>query len=232
MPYRRLPKTDASRLKALEALADNNEVYTVEGRFIDRELLLDAQKLYAVFSDTCEQYKSCMRTQVRYSKRMEGLQHRAMTYVSHFLQVLFMTIDRGEVQGKHLQLYGLNVDCRVVPYLKTAEALMEWGPKVIEGEKARLKKGGKPILTPTIGAVSTHFDVFKSMYLAQKQYQVRSAQALADMARMRPEVDHVILALWNLIEKHFENEPPERKFDLCRKFGVVYYYRRHEKPEK
>ena len=83
-------------MKALEALTDNNEVYTVEGRFINRELLVEAQRLYAVFSDTCEQYKSCMRTQVRYSKRMGGLLHNAMTYISHFLQVLFLAIERGE----------------------------------------------------------------------------------------------------------------------------------------
>lgn len=216
----------------MEALTDNNEVYTVEGRFIDREMLAEAQRLYAAFSDTCEQYKSCMRTQVRYSKRMGALQHNAMTYVSHFLQVLFLAIDRGEVNENFLELYGLTKNCRVVPYLKTADAVMEWGPKVIEGEKARLKKGGKPVLTPPIGVVSTHFDVFKNMYAAQKQYQTRSAKALADISIMRPKIDRLILKLWNQIEKHFENEPPECKYDLCRKFGVVYYYRRHEKPEK
>ena len=231
MPYRRLPKTDASRLKALEALTDNNEVYTVEGRFINRELLVEAQRLYAVFSDTCEQYKSCMRTQVRYSKRMGGLLHNAMTYISHFLQVLFLAIERGEVNERHLELYGIDKNCRVVPYLKTADAVMEWGTKVIEGEKARLKKGGKPVLSPPIGAVITHFDVFKNMFVAQKQYQARSAKALTDITILRPKVDSVILKLWNQIEKHFENEPPERKFDLCRKYGVVYYYRRHEKHE-
>ena len=105
---------------------------------------------------------------------------------------------------------------------------MEWGTKVIEGEKARLKKGGKPVLSPPIGAVITHFDVFKNMLVAQKQYQARSAKALTDITILRPKVDSVILKLWNQIEKHFENEPPERKFDLCRKYGVVYYYRRHE----
>ena len=29
MPYRRLPKTDAARLKALKTLLDNNDIYTV-----------------------------------------------------------------------------------------------------------------------------------------------------------------------------------------------------------
>ena len=117
MPYRRLPKTDATRLKALEAIADNNVVYTVEGRFIDRDAVAQAQRLYAQMSDALSQYRTCMRTQVRYSKRITPMQHHAMTYVSHFLQVLFLAIERGEVESKWLTLYGLSAEQRVVPYL-------------------------------------------------------------------------------------------------------------------
>ena len=65
--------------------------------------------------------------------------------------------------------------------------------------------------------------------MAQKQYQTKTTEALADIDAIRPQVDEVILQLWNQIEKHFENEPPETKYALCRKYGVVYYYRRHEK---
>ncbi|MBO4820711.1 MAG: hypothetical protein J5548_04515 [Prevotella sp.] len=229
MPYRRLPKTDAARLKALETLTENNDVYTVGGRFIDRQLLAKAQKLYAKLSDACGQHQVSMRTQVRYSKRMVDLQHNAMTFISHFLQVLFLAVERGEVGPEEMELYGISPNERVVPYLKTPEALILWGPKVIQGEKNRIKGGGKPILSPPIGAVAAHFDVFKAKYMAQKQYQTKTTEALADIDAIRPQVDEVILQLWNQIEKHFENEPPETKYALCRKYGVVYYYRRHEK---
>lgn len=230
MPYRRLPKTDAARLKALEALADNNEVYTVNGRFIDRGRLEQAQKLYAQLSDALCQYKLSMRTQVRYSKRMARLHHQAMVYLSHFIQVLFLAVERGEIKPLELGDYGLKLQARVVPYLKTADAVMEWAPRIIDGEKKRVKAGGKPVMSPSIGEVITHFDVFKGMYNAQKQYQSRTQGALDDISKIRPEVDEVILDIWNMVEKHFENEPPELKFDKCRDFGVVYYYRRHEKP--
>lgn len=229
MPYRRLPKTDAARLKALEALADNNEVYAVSGHFIDRKLISEAQRLYASFSDASTQYQLSMRTQVRYSKRIASLHHNAMTYLSHFLQVMFFAVERGEIKEGELGAYGLDSKQRVVPYLKTADAVMEWAPKVIRGEKERVRKGGKPILSPSIGAVATHFDVFKGMYDAQKQYQTRTQKALEDISKMRPEVDNLILRIWDVIEDHYSEEPPERLYDLCRKFGVVYYYRRNEK---
>ena len=230
VPYRRLPKTDAARLKALEALADNNEVYADKGRFIDRQLVGKAQELYALMSDALCQYQLSMRTQVRYSKRMFSIHHKAMLYLSHFIQVLFFAVERGEILQEALPEYGLTVDSRVVPYLKTADAVMEWAPRIIQGEKVRVKNGGKPILSPSIGEVTTHFDVFKGMYDAQKQYQARTQGALDDISKLRPEVDGLILNAWNIIEKQFEDQPPETKFDLCRQFGVVYYYRRHEKP--
>ncbi|MBP5387409.1 MAG: hypothetical protein J6Y97_08525 [Prevotella sp.] len=229
MPYRRLPKTDAARLKALEALADNNEVYAVSGHFIDRKLISEAQRLYASFSDASTQYQLSMRTQVRYSKRIAALHHNAMTYLSHFLQVMFFAVERGEIKDGELCAYGLDSKQRVVPYLKTADAVMEWAPKIIRGEKERVRKGGKPILSPPIGAVATHFDVFKGMYDAQKQYQTRTQNALADITQMRPEVDRLILRIWDVIEEHYNEEPPEKRYDLCRKFGVVYYYRRNER---
>ena len=229
MPYRRLPKTDAARLKALEALADNNEVYAVNGHFIDRKLITEAQRLYARFSDATTQYKLSIRTQVRYSKRITALQHNAMIYLSHFLQVLFLAIERGEVGEDELMAYGLDPKQRLVPYLKTADAVMEWAPKVIKGENSRVKKGGKPILSPPIGSVSTHFDVFRGMYDAQKQYKTRTHKALDDITQMRPEVDSLILRIWDVVESHYSIEPPEKRYDLCRKFGVVYYYRRNER---
>lgn len=229
MPYRRLPKTDAARLKALQMLIDNNDVYTVEGRFIDRSLLAKAQKIYAELSDASDQYRLSIRTQVRYAKRIVPLQLRAMTYISHFLQVLFLAIERGEIDRKNLAFYQLDSKNMTVPYLKTAEAVMKWAPQIIEGEKKRLKSGGKPILSPPIGAVMTHFDVFKGMYDAQRQYQARSKSALDDIGKLRPETDSVILDLWNQIEQHFADLQDEERYDACRKFGVVYYYRRNEK---
>lgn len=231
MPYRRLPKTDAARLKALQMLIDNNDVYTVEGRFIDRSLLAKAQKIYAELSDAADQYRLSIRTQVRYAKRIVPLQQRAMTYISHFLQVLFLAIERGEIDGKNLDFYQLNPDNMTLPYLKTADAVMKWAPLIIEGEKKRLKSGGKPILSPSIGAVTTHFDVFRGMYDAQRQYQARSKSALDDISKLRPQTDQVILDLWNQIEKHFDDLHDEEKYEACRKYGVVYYYRRNEKPK-
>lgn len=228
MPYRRLPKSDAARLKALKTLLNNNDIYTVRNRFIDWKTLNRAQPAYDKLFTATEQYRMDLRTQSRNSEKLERPQHNAMMYVSHFLQVLFLCCERGEIKKSQLSLYGLSVNATSLPYLKNAERLIEWGQKVIDGEKARIKKGGRPIYNPTIGMVSTHYDIFLEAYRQQQTLQEHAQQTATELQKIRPEVDEILLELWNQIEKHFEKESPEVRYAECRKFGIIYYNRRNE----
>lgn len=228
MPYRRLPNTDASRLRALKTLLDSNDIYTVRNRFIDWKTLNRAQPAYDKLLTASEQYRLCYAAQLRNTGKGDKLQRNATMYVSHFLQVLMMSVERGEIKKSSLKLYGLEEDCNALPNIKNVSGLLEWGRLAVEGEKARIKKGGRPIYNPTIGMVSTHLDIFRENNEQQKRLQDRTAQALENLKKIRPEVDGVLLELWNQIEANFKNEPPEVRFTECRKYGVVYYYRRKE----
>lgn len=230
MPYRRLPKSDAARLKALKTLLQNDDIYTVRNRFIDWKTLNRAQPAYDRLYTAYEQYRVNMLAQARHNARLSRPLHNAMMYVSHFLQVLFLCCERGEIKKSQLPLYGLASDTTTLPNLKNPERLIEWGKKTIEGEKARIKKGGRPIYNPTIGMVNTHYDIFLETYSQHQVLQQRTQQTAAELQKIRPEVDELLLELWNQIEKHFENEPPEVRYKECRKFGIIYYCRRHESP--
>lgn len=228
MPYRRLPNTDASRLRALKTLLDSNDIYTVRNRFIDWKTINRAQPAYDKLLTASEQYRMCYAAQLRNTGKGDKLQRNATMYVSHFLQVLMMSVERGEIKKSSLKLYGLEEDSNALPNIKNVSGLLEWGRLAVEGEKARIKKGGRPIYNPTIGMVSTHLDIFRENNEQQKRLQDRTAQALENLKKIRPEVDGVLLELWNQIEANFKNEPPEVRFTECRKYGVVYYYRRKE----
>lgn len=228
MPYRRLPKTDSARLKALKTLLDNSDIYTVRNRFLDWNLLNRAQPLYDRLLTATEQHRVTLAAQTRNSGKAVGLQRRATMYVSHFMQVLIMAVERGEIKRSKLPLYGLASDTTAIPNIKTQEALLSWGKKVIEGEKARIKEGGRPIYNPSVGMVSTHFDIFREAYESQKRLQQRTATALDNVAQIRPEYDALLLELWNKIEEHYADLDWNERVQACRKLGLVYYYRRHE----
>ena len=228
MPYRRLPKTDAARLRALKTVLDSNDLYTVRNRFVDWQTINRARPAYDRLLTASEQYRLACSARVRGVGKIDKLQRNASMYVSHFLQVLMMAVERGEIKRSALKLYGMDEGTSTLPNMKSIGGILRWGRLAVEGEKARVKQGGRPIYNPTIGMVSTHIDIFNDCYQQQKRLKDNIGRALESLKRIRPEVDDVILELWNQIEAHFKDEPPETRFDMCRKFGVVYYYRKGE----
>lgn len=228
MPYRRLPKTDAARLKALKTIIENNDMYTVRNRVVDWKIMNRCQPVYDRLLTACQQYKVRMDAQKRKNAKYPLLLHNATMYLSHFIQVLLMSVERGEIKTETLQLYGLTQDTTALPDIRQPEQLLEWGDRIIKGERERIKRKGIQIYNPTIGKVLTHLDIFREAYKAQKNKQMLTAKALEDIQKLRPEVDEVILDLWNQIEAHYIDQPPEVRFKECSRLGVVYYYRRKE----
>ena len=228
MPYRRLPNTDAARLRALKTILDSNEIYTVRNRFIDWQTINRAQSAYDKLLTASEQYRLTYAAQLRGVGKISKLQRNAAMYVSHFMQVLLMAVERGEIKRSSLKLYGMEEGASTLPNMKSSRSLLDWGKRVVEGEKARVKQGGRPIYNPTIGMVGTHLDIFRDCYEQHKRLKENTARVWESLKNVRPEADEVILDLWNQIENHFKDEPAETRFDLCRKLGVVYYYRKNE----
>jgi hypothetical protein len=228
MPYRRLPKTDAARLKALKTLLENNDIYTVRNRFIDWKLLNQAQPLYDRLLTANDQQKISRSSQVRFTEKLDRCRSNASMYLNHFLQVLFLSVERGEVKPQKLTLYGLPSGQTTLPNLKTNDGILKWGSRVIAGEKQRIKEGGRPIYNPTIGMVETHYDIFCGMMEKQKEQLQRQQNIIGDIDKLRLDIDETILHVWNQVETHYADLPPEERFNACRKFGVIYYYRRHE----
>ena len=198
----------------MKTLLDNNDIYTVRNNFVGWKSLNKAQSAYDRLYTACSQYRLLLVAQKRHTAKIDRLMRNASMYVSHFLQVLFLAVERKEIKKHNLEL---------------PEGLLEWAPKVINGEKMRLKKGGRPIYNPTIGMVSTHYEIFREMYAKQRASVMKTQKALEDVQSQREEIDALLLDIWNQIERHYENEPPERRYAECRKLGVVYYYRRNEK---
>lgn len=106
----------------------------------------------------------------------------------------------------------------------------EWGRKIIDGETKRTSQGGIPIYNPTIAKVRVHYDIFTDSYDRQKNLQALTARSLDSLSTMRTTADELILDIWNQVEKKFEDvSPNEKRLELCRDYGLIYYYRTGEK---
>lgn len=230
MPYRRLPNTDQARIRALKAVVVKGDTYNVYDLAVSLKTLTEARNFLTKFEAAQAYYTECFERQSVAGRKHQANVKTARLYISHFIQVLNLAVIRSEVRTVHKDYYGLDKSNNNVPDLSTESALAEWGRKIVDGESKRISQGGIPIYNPTIAKVRVHYDIFMDSYEKQKNLQALTARSLDVLASMRAEADNLILDIWNQVEKKFEEVVPnDKRLDLCRAYGVIYYYRTGEK---
>ncbi len=231
MPYRRLPNTDAARVKALKTVIDKSVNADFQELLVSHGTLKEAEKSLSHFERLCTKYQQLHETQVKANKHFLGKVKNARMYFSHFVQVLYMCVMRSEIKEEHLELYGLQDAGMVVPDLTSHEQLLEWGDRIIKGENERVSRGGVPIYNPSIAKVNVMHTLFKEGYQTQKLHQKATARVLNEVAAYREVVDKIIFEIWEEVENKNLQFPPEQRVARNRAYGIVYYYRKGEVAE-
>lgn len=228
MPYRRLPNTDQARIRALRTVIGKADMGTRE-IVVSLKVLTEARNFLIRFEAAQAYYKQCFEDQIKSSRKCQQALKKARIYISHFIQVLNLSVIRSEIKAEYKSLYALPADSFNVPDLLSEIAILEWGERIIKGEKERLKKGGIPIYNPTIAKVSVHYDIFKEAHQRQKEFQKITERSLKALSSMRSQADGIILEIWDQIESFFNELSQDDKMNKTKEYGIVYYYRASEK---
>ena len=232
MPYRRLPNTDQARIRAMEKLLEKVGMISVSEMAVSLNTISKIRGLLNRFRRLSEYYKACFDNQSKASRKHQENTKLARLYISHFIQVLNLAALRMEIKPAQKNYYGLQPNVHNVPDLISETALMEWGERIIVGEMKRTSEGGIPIYNPTIAKVKVRYDIFVESNERQKNLQRLTAESLEDVTLMRSQVDELILDAWNQIEDYYKDMPDvDKRLDLCREYGIVYYYRAGEKKD-
>ena len=232
MPYRRLPNTDAARLRAMKD-AIKKSMTTSPYQLAFSHGTLQRVKTYTpLFEQAMLRHKQAYQNQVQRSRSYNELSKKARLYISHFMQVMNFMIQRGELPDKTRKFFSLSTKTKGIPALVTDNDLLEWGQRLVEGDMERQKAGGKMITNPTAAVVRVHYEQFASAFHIQKDLQKITHQTLDKLASMRDQADEIILAVWNEVETHFENLPDDQKRNHAVEYGLKYVYRPHEKKPK
>jgi hypothetical protein len=228
MPYRRLPNTDAARLKALKAAyAIAKELPPFKLAF-SQSTFQKVQSFLPAFEKSVAESKFTYATQIKRSKEYQLHLRKARMYISHFIQVLNMSIQRGEQSASIHSFYGMSEHDTRLPSLTTEESVLTWGEKIIAGEQERIKKGHSPITNPTIAIVKVRFEQFKDAYYSQKTMKKSTTRYVNELSELRKTADDVISLVWDEVEATFHNLPEEMKREKCIEYGLVYVYRKNE----
>jgi len=228
MPYRRLPNTDVARLKAL------NQAYQ-KGKELPPFKLAFSQVTYnrlqsflPNFDNAIRLYKSTCDTTIAKNKEYPTNFRKAKLYISHFIQVMNMSIARGELYANTRTFFGIDEHDSKVPEMNTDADVIKWGKQVIAGESERMKRGMTPIANPSIALVKVRFDQFVYAYHAKKINQKNNMRILNDVIEMRNQADEIILCIWNEVEKHFANLPDDLMREKASEYGLSFVFRKNE----
>lgn len=228
MPYRRLPKTDQARLRALQRAVQRAGEAEFNDQPIKYHTLSEAQRFLMQFENQVAQYHANVDTKVSANKQYRHKVHNARMYISHFIQVLNLAVIRGEIKRSQKELYKLDLNNTALPDLSTEESLLEWGKNIIEGEQQRIAQGGFPIYNPAINKVQVHYDIFKEHYTTHNIHKKTHTRVYEDIETMRKDADRILLDIWNQVEAFYHDELPYARLCKCQAYGLIYYYRKGE----
>ncbi len=227
MPYRRLPTTDKARTRALEAalgkVAFKNGKVAISERTIE-----ELQTVKSKFENTLKHYEMNIQIQAEKYHEYKNALEKARMYVSHFIQVLYLTSERGEINGG-IKYYGLDEFDGKVPSLNTEEEILYWGNKVVEGEQKRIQSGGSAIYNPSIALVRIKLEEFKDSAIFQQNLKKNTTRTYHKMQELRKTTNDFISQLWTEIEEGIKTDNPKHKRQVAQDYGIVYIFRRKEK---
>ena len=157
--------------------------------------LSEAQRFLMQFENMVMQYHDNFQSRVAANKKYRHMVQNARMYISHFIQVLNMSVIRGEIKREQKELYGLDPNNHIVPDLSSEEDLLVWGENIINGEQKRTQMGGFPIYNPAINKVKVHYDIFKEHQINHTMHKKTTTRVASDMEEMRKKADALILEI-------------------------------------
>jgi hypothetical protein len=227
MPYRRLPTTDKARTRALESALE--KVAFRNGKVaISANTIEELQTVKSKFENTLKHYDMNIQIQAEKYQDYKVALEKARMYISHFIQVLYLTSERGEINGG-IKYYSLDEFEGKVPPLNTEEEILNWGDIVVKGEQKRIQSGGSAIYNPSIAMVRIKVEQFKDAAIFQQNLKRNTARTYNLMQDLRKTTNDFISKLWNEIEENIENESPKHKRQVAQEYGIVYVFRKKEK---
>lgn len=139
MPYRRLPNTDAARLKALKAaLSKARELPPFKLAFSQKSYQ-KIQSFLPSFEHGIVQHKQAFNIQIKRNREYLQQLKKARLYISHFIQVTKMAVMRGDLPANILNIIGLEQIDKKNYTLATEKEIIELGEIIILGETQMIK---------------------------------------------------------------------------------------------
>ncbi len=224
MPSRKLPQTDRMRYEAMKNALKASDNVPVEDCALSRAIYDELKGMFSRF----EQIFLSME-KLKNNKEYLPLQEKARLYITHYLQVMLMAVERGELPENTPEYYGIKSGSYRLPKLQSDKQLIEFGNALFENDAKRISEGGKYITNPGIAVVKVWFEKYLNAWENHQVQLKKYKNNKVFLEQMRSDADACIKSVWDEVENAYDHLRPALKRKAAAKYGVVYVESSREK---
>lgn len=228
MSAKKLPDTDGERMDILRAALEQEETNVAWDKILSSVELQELHLFTTTFEGTLSMLNQAMIDRDKAKALYDDLFKNAQIYISHFIQVLFLTVIRNEIKAESLTLYGLSENNPVLPDLSTEETVLKWGENLMRGESERTYRGGIPLYNPPIAKVKVHYELFKESIYSLAIYEKNLLRMENGINDTRKKADELIGHIWTKVEERYGRTSPEEQALRFKAYKIQYYHRKGE----
>jgi hypothetical protein len=219
---RKLPQSDVKRKIALDAGKTKKDNTAPADVVLTPDTITRLNTTQPLFSQKMQARGNALQAQTDATVLKDAAMEKARMHISHFFQTFNNGVARGVFPASHRAFYQLDVNSDSVPQMDTEAEVNLWGNHLIDGDAERITAGGAAMSMPAIAEVTTEVNFFQTLNADQSTAKDAYDNAQEAVSDMRPEVDSLILRIWDEVETAFNDEPIESKRRKAREWGVVY----------
>lgn len=238
MPYRQLPTTIIGRLNVLEKANEKVSSTAQENWAVSVETKNSLETLYTQFRNEYGGRQEEFARQAQASAAENNQENVLRQFVSHFIRVFNMAVERGKYMASDRLFYGLDVSQSELPGLSSEQELVTWAINLVTGEGKRMEQGGRdgvapvPMSNPDITEVETELNSYIGLSNAQSAAKQAFDAENKDVLNMLPAIDSLIRDIYDEVEFYYRRQTASNKRKLAGEWGVVYVSRPGETPEE
>ena len=228
MSTKKLPETDDERLDILRAALGQEESNEAWDKILSIMELQEVRLFVPLYEGANFNLNQATSDRNRAITLYDELFKNAQLYISHFIQVLFLTVIRNEIRSESLSLYGFEENNPVLPDLSTEEAILNWGEKLMRAESERTYRGGIPLYNPAIAKVKVHYELFKESIYSLGIYEKNLARMENNMKDLRQKANELIWEIWTKVEERYSTSSPAEQNLRFKAYKIQFHSRKGE----
>ena len=226
MSAKKLPETDEERLDLLRVAIEQEETSEAWDKTLSTMELQELRIFTSSFEGAIVMLNQAFDDKDKAKILYNELFKNAQLYISHFIQVLLLTVIRNEIKAEHLTLYGFQGDNPSMPDLSTEEAILTWGEKLMQGETERIYRGGIPLYNPAIAKVKVHYELFTESIYSLSIYEKNIVRLQNNMKDLCKKANELILDVWNKVEERYSRMSTAEQNSRFKAYKIQLLYRK------